>query len=214
MSITTIFVTALLMGFSGAVMPGPLLTVNIHESYQRGFWTGPLLILGHGILELFLLIGLILGLDSILKTPIFQNSIAIIGGAVLLWMAWGMLKDSWQGNLSLDLEDSEQKARSLNPIIAGIVVSLSNPYWSLWWATIGLTYVSQALQKGFLALAAFYIGHIMADLIWYSGISFAVVSGKKILSDNIYRIIIMTCGLFLVFLALYFIWSARGLIYN
>lgn len=214
MSIITIFATAFLMAFSGAIMPGPLLTVNIHETYHRGFIAGPLLILGHGILELVLLIGLILGLDRVLKTPIFQNSIAIIGGVVLLWMAWGMLKDSWKGNISIDLEDKNKGGRSLNPIVAGIVVSISNPYWSVWWATIGLTYVTQAIQKGVGALIAFYIGHILADLLWYSGISFAVVSGRRILSDKIYRYIIMVCGLFLVFLALYFIWVGRVLLYN
>ncbi len=39
-----IFTTAFLIGLSGALLPGPLLTVAISESARQGFWTGPLLV--------------------------------------------------------------------------------------------------------------------------------------------------------------------------
>lgn len=94
------------------------------------------------------------------------------------------------------------------PVLAGIIVSLSNPYWIIWWATIGLTYITQALQIGTVGLAVFLTGHLLADLIWYSGISFAVVSGKKIIKEDIYRGILVVCGLFLIGLGVYFIYSA------
>lgn len=95
MSLTTLFITAFVMGFSGAMMPGPLLTVDIHESYRRGMKTGPLLVLGHAILELVLVIGLTMGLYSVLIQPLFKTSVALLGGLVLLWMGWGMAKDAW-----------------------------------------------------------------------------------------------------------------------
>jgi len=208
MSIPAIFFTSFLMGFSGAMMPGPLLTVNIHESYRRGFIAGPLLIMGHAILESLLVIGLTMGLDTLLVKPLFKGSIALIGGVVLLWMGWGMVRDSWLGRLSLQsMAGSEIKG--MHPVLAGIVVSLSNPYWTLWWATIGLTYVVLAIQQGTLALAVFLTGHLMADFVWYSAVSFAVVSGKKVVSDTVYQGILVVCGVFLLGLALYFIWSGK-----
>jgi len=209
MTLTTIFITAFIMGFSGAMMPGPLLTVNISESYRRGFMAGPLLILGHGILELGLVIGLTLGLASLLVLSPVKGTIAVVGGLVLLWMGWGMIRDARQGSLSLSLNNTSQ-TKGMHPVLAGIVVSLSNPYWTLWWATIGLTYVTQSLTLGTYALVLFLSGHLLADLLWYSAISFTVVKGKNFLSENAYRSLILFCGVFLIGLACYFLWSGKG----
>lgn len=209
MTLATLFITAFIMGFSGAMMPGPLLTVSISESYRRGFSAGPLLILGHAFLETGLVIGLTLGLASVLVLNHVKGSIAVVGGLVLLWMGWGMVRDAWQGNLSLSLSNTSQ-GTGMHPVLAGIVVSISNPYWTLWWATIGLTYVTQSLTMGTLALIVFLTGHLLADLTWYSAVSLAVVKGKKIFSDRIYRGLILVCGLFLLGLALYFLWTGKG----
>lgn len=207
MTLTTLFFTAFVMGFSGAMMPGPLLTVDISESYRQGMKTGPLLVLGHAILELALVVSLTMGLYAILIQPLFKASVALLGGLVLLWMGWGMAKDAWLGKISLQY-DQHKETRRIPPVLAGIIVSLSNPYWIIWWATIGLTYITQALQMGIIGLAVFLTGHLLADLTWYSAISFAVVSGKKIIKESVYRGILVVCGLFLLGLGAYFIYSA------
>jgi threonine/homoserine/homoserine lactone efflux protein len=207
MTVIALFFTAFVIGFSGAMMPGPLLTVSINESYRRGIQAGPLLVLGHGILELLLVIGLTLGLQELLVQAVFKKSVALIGGLVMLWMGWSMAKDAWFGKISLRY-DAHGDYRGMSPILAGIVVSLSNPYWIIWWATIGLTYVTQAMQKGILGLTVFFTGHILADLTWYSAISLAVVSGKKLLSERVYRGVLVVCGVFLLGMAGYFIYSA------
>jgi len=53
------------------MMPGPLLTITISESSQRGFFIGPALILGHAILELILVIALLFGLAPFFKNLLF-----------------------------------------------------------------------------------------------------------------------------------------------
>lgn len=209
LSLVTLFITAFIMGFSGAMMPGPLLTVNINESYRRGISAGPLLIMGHGFLELLLVIGLTLGLGAVLVLPLVKGVIALVGGLVLLWMGWDMVKEAWQGAVSLELAAGGE-VKGMQPVLAGAVVSLSNPYWVLWWATIGVTYVTLALQKGILGLAVFLTGHVLSDFVWYTAVSLAVVSGRKLLSDKVYRGILITCGLFLLYLAIYFIWSGKN----
>lgn len=58
-----VFISAFLIGFSGAVMPGPMLGITIDGSLKKGWTAGPLVVLGHGILELSLITVMIFGLN-------------------------------------------------------------------------------------------------------------------------------------------------------
>ena len=71
-------------------MPGPLLTVTIGESARRGFSAGPLLVLGHAVLELVLILALVGGLSIYLTRTAVTHTIAIFGGAFLIYMGYGM----------------------------------------------------------------------------------------------------------------------------
>ena len=94
MTLQAIFITSFIVAFSGAMMPGPLMTVTISETPRRGFVTGPLLIAGHGLLELALVLALILGLGPFLRQDNVFIITAMAGSAVLLGMALGMFKAS------------------------------------------------------------------------------------------------------------------------
>ncbi|MGE5453909.1 MAG: LysE family transporter, partial [Methylocystaceae bacterium] len=207
-SLLALLGTAFMVGLSGALMPGPLLTVTITETARRGFRVAPQLMLGHALLELVLVVALVTGLAALLAYEAVSGVIGLIGGAFLLYLGWGMVKEAYQGTLSLTTAASEDQAimgTGLHPIITGAVVSLSNPYWSLWWVTVGLGYVTIALGKGTAGVAAFYSGHIMADFAWYMAVAGAVAGGRKFLSNSVYRAVIGVCGLFLLGLGLYFI---------
>ena len=50
------FFKSFLIGFSGAMVPGTMLGVTIDGSLKKGWKAGPLIVLGHGILEILLII--------------------------------------------------------------------------------------------------------------------------------------------------------------
>jgi len=202
-----IFTTSLMVGFSGAMMPGPLLTVVISESARWGFIQGPLLVLGHAVAELFIVVALSRGLNKLLKRDLVAGLVGLVGGTFLLWMGYSIAESAWRGTLSLSLASGREGGVRLGPIATGILVSVSNPYWLLWWATVGAGYVLFSLKHGPLGLGGFYIGHISSDLSWYSLVAFVVSSGKEILSQSIYRGVLLVCSLFLIALSLYFICS-------
>lgn len=207
MELGSIFAASLIMGFSGAIMPGPVLTVTINESLRRGFKAGPLIILGHAFLELLLVILLLFGFGNVLGVPLIQGLIGLVGGCFLLWMASGMIKDARKKDLDLSFDSIQPEKRSMNPVLLGLTTSGSNPYWFLWWATAGISSLMLAGKNGIWGSASFYLGHIASDFIWYSMVSGAVATGRKLFTPRIYRIILWVCGLFLVGMAGYFIYS-------
>ena len=185
-------------------MPGPLLTVTVSESSRRGAMAGPLMILGHGILELSLVVLLLAGLAPLLMRDDVFVIIALAGGVILMWMAFSMFRSL--PDLKLELESgAESSGRNL--VLAGILFSLANPYWIIWWASIGLGYILNSIQFGIAGLVVFFIGHILADLAWYAFISFGVARGRKFFSDTFYRRLIGCCATFLVFFSCYFLYS-------
>ncbi len=203
LALVTIFCTSFVIALSGALMPGPLLTVTISESSSRGFVTGPLMIFGHGLLELALVVALVSGLAPILARDDVFILISLTGGAVLLWMGGSMLRTL----PGLHLNGPHGEGKSKNLVAMGAVLSAVNPYWLIWWASIGLGYIMHSLKFGLLGVTAFFLGHILADLAWYSFISFGIAKGQHLFSNEFYRKMIGACAVFLILFSCWFFYS-------
>jgi threonine/homoserine/homoserine lactone efflux protein len=194
------------------MMPGPLLTASIGYTLERGFWAGgPLLVLGHALLEAALVVLVLAGLGPVLARPRVGASIGVVGGAVLLWMGCGML--DWATTGAASLGSATGEARTLHPVLAGALISLANPYWSLWWATIGLKYIALSRDAGRSGVAAFFAGHEFSDVAWYFLVAGAVALGRQIMPDGVYRWLIGACGGVLLGFGLFFLATGvRGLV--
>ncbi len=90
---------------------------------------------------------------------------------------------------------------------AGVLVSVANPYWIVWWATIGMEYIDKALVHGPAGVGSFFTAHILSDFAWMSLVAFAVVTGRRLMSTPVYRGILMACGAFLIALGAWFVYS-------
>lgn len=205
-SLITIFAGAFVVGFSGAMAPGPVLTVTISETLKRGFKAGPLIVLGHAILEIILLASIAAGLGPFFEHPVVTQIFLWAGGLVLLWMGLQMVitnKRTTEDALSAKGTDSPY-----GPVLAGIVLSISNPYWIIWWVTVGMGFVTQSLQFGIIGLLCFYFGHILADLTWYSFVSFSASAGRQLCPPAVYRGVFILCGIALLCLGAMFIIKA------
>jgi len=195
-----IFSSSFLIALSGALMPGPLLTYTVAESARRGFWAGPIIMLGHGFLELGLVVLLLLGIGAIINQPVIMGIVGLTGAVILWWLGYGLIQAA--RNARLDLTGGG--SRSVHPFWAGIFMSLANPYWLIWWVTLGLGYVLFAYKYGLWGVLFFFVGHFMADLAWYSLVSMAVAQGKKFISDRLYHNFMLVCALFLMIFGCYF----------
>lgn len=195
---------AFVIALTGAMAPGPLLTVAITETVRGGRRAAILLLVGHALLEAVLLVGFAFGLQRFLARADVSLALAIVGGTFLIWMGGSLLRDVWLRRLALDLTAGGAPLR-FGPVVQGAAVSLSNPYWTMWWVTIGVKLASDALAVGWPAVIAFFIGHELADFAWYALVIQAVHSGRRFLSDRVYRWVIGGCAAILVALGAAFI---------
>ncbi len=206
MNVALIAVSSFIVAFSGAVVPGPLFTITVGESVKRGFIAGPLIILGHGILELILVLLIVMGVTRFIDGEGPKTAIAVTGGVILIIMGGMMIKDAAGAR---PVVTAGKKREGLHPVLSGIVGSLSNPYWLIWWATVGLGYLVSSVRYGFAGVAAFFIGHVSADLAWYSLLALAVSKGRRMIGDRGYRFMLYGCGFFLIAFGGWFVsWAA------
>jgi threonine/homoserine/homoserine lactone efflux protein len=206
MNYWTIFGTAFIVGLSGAVTPGPVLALCVSETTRRGFVAAPLIVLGHAVLEALLIVCLVAGLGSVLLKDMVLGPIAVAGALVLVWMGVMMVRSSVRRKVELDLSMEAATSGVGVPIVGGLLTSLANPYWVVWWATVGLTYIGASLERGTAGLLAFFSGHILSDLAWYSVVAAAITAGRRSFIKRVYPWLNLVCGCFLVGIGGYFLW--------
>ncbi len=200
-----LFFSTLLISYSGAMMPGPLLTYTVERSLSRGWRTGLLVPLGHALLEILVVVLLSLGLGSFLNAPVPKILMLFAGGLVLLWFGFGMVKGAVRGDIRMR-EPGTANARTgdAETVVKSAVISLMNPYFLLWWATVGLGLMLANSGMGIWGIVVFYLGHTAADFTWYFAVSLLCGKVSRFITGRPYRIVIGALGGVLGFFAVKF----------
>jgi threonine/homoserine/homoserine lactone efflux protein len=207
-TLPTIFAVALATGFSGAVVPGSLLAVVVTESVQSGWAAGPIMMIGHGVLELAAVVLLITGLIAFARSPRARGTISLVGGAVLLYLGYATIVLTGEAGAEALRADQAASAAGggwLRLVALGAVMSMINPYWWLWWATIGVAHIGWAVQRGSIGGGVYFVGHVLADVLWYSAVSIALGTGRAFFSPAVLRALYVACALFLFVLGAVFL---------
>lgn len=192
------------IGLTGALVPGPMLFATIETSLQKGWTSGPLVVSGHAVIELMVFILIVTGFSTLADNGVILW-VSIIGGAVLVVFGILTIKEGKHATLS----GGSSVFRS--PFAAGVITSISHPYFWLWWLTAGAGLILLGLKTSLLAASIFLVGHLMADLSWYTLVSSAVSRGKSLLSEVAYQRVLMGCGLFLIVFGAWFMTSQLNL---
>ena len=194
-----------IISFSGAMQPGPVTATAITMG-SRSRWAGALLAVGHGIVEFPLIVLMIIGLGTIFESNAAQIAIGFAGGAVLVLMAIQMFVSA-RANTNAQAKISRDR-----PILTGIVLSAGNPYFLVWWATVGLALATQAKGFGIWAFAVFAVVHWLVDLLWFGALSWASFKGSALLGPKSQPIVLAICSVALFGFGLYFIYNAADIL--
>jgi threonine/homoserine/homoserine lactone efflux protein len=182
---------SVLVSLSGVMAPGPMTAVTVGKGASSAH-AGALIALGHGVVELPLMAALFFGAGFVMDLPWVKPGIALLGGIFLLAMAFGMLR-----NARRSLAGPEPAAHS--SFASGIILSIANPYFLVWWATAGLALIVQAARFGAAGFALLAGLHWLCDLAWFSFLSALSFRGGKVFGSRFQKVTLVLCGALLVF---------------
>ena len=180
--------------------PGPITAVTVSKGTEQP-QAGAFIALGHLMVELPLILLIIVGLGKLLEINWIKMVIGILGGIFLLKMGIGLLKNISNARVG-------QTTSSYTPLQAGIVLSIANPYFLIWWATIGAMLITGAYQFGLVGLISFIMLHWGCDFCWYFFLSSLTFKGGQFFGRRLQQILFAVCGIFLLFFSGKFIYDA------
>jgi threonine/homoserine/homoserine lactone efflux protein len=184
------------ISLSGVMIPGPLTAATIAKGYREQN-AGTFIALGHLVIELPLMVLIYFGFAQFFASPEVKKVIGVAGGLVLLFMG-AMVLRGMRKNLR------EASDLPYGSFVTGIVMTGANPYFFLWWATIGIALIVTAATFGIWGLIAFAVVHWSCDLIWEQVVSMSVFRTRHLWTQKVQRIVFGICALVLVGFGVWF----------
>jgi threonine/homoserine/homoserine lactone efflux protein len=178
------------ISLSGVMAPGPVMVATITKGYNNQN-AGALIGLGHGIIEIPIIALLYFGVAAFINVPGVKQVIGVLGGLMLLFMGWMILR-------SLGKQQGNGADLPYNPLITGVITTGVNPYFYLWWATVGLSLIAGSAEFGIAGLVAFVAAHWGCDIGWDQAISFTVFRTKRFWNVKVRKIVFAACALVLM----------------
>ena len=190
----------IIISVSGVMSPGPLFVANVFYGIKDGASAGLKMSYGHTVVELPLI--LILGFSALsLETvPQFRIIIAILGAVGLFAFAGLQIKSVFKSKTML------QNQTKLSPFFAGILLSALNPFFIIWWFTIGFKLISDSLVLWpFWGILVLFGLHVWMDYAWLTSTAYLSSRSSKFLSNKNYRFFVVGMSVVLIYFGIIFI---------
>lgn len=194
-----VLLSVVVISLSGVMMPGPMFAVTVAKSY-RSPWAGTLLSLGHAVIEVPLILLIYFGFARFFENATVQLVLSIVGGGMIIWMGIGMFRaraEVVHGDKDL----------SYNATTAGIIMTGLNPFFLLWWATVGSLLIARIIDYGSTGLIAFILVHWSCDLVWLSLLSVVIYKTQRLWRKRFQEGLFIICSLILAGFGVWFIVS-------
>ena len=187
------------ISLSGVMSPGPLFAANVAYGLKGGIRTGLKMAYGHTVVELPLVILLGIGAISLTTIPQFREITSILGALSLFAFAGIQIKSSIK-------KPSTIFEGKHGPFLAGIILSGLNPFFLIWWFTIGFKLITDAIiLYSFVGIGIMFAFHIWMDYAWICAVAFLSSKGKKIISNKKYTIFMIAISGVLVYFGIIFL---------
>ncbi|MEM2944432.1 MAG: LysE family transporter [Methanomassiliicoccales archaeon] len=193
--------TVILISLSGVIVPGPVFAVTIAKGL-KDMNAGLKIAGGHASIEIPLIISIYFGLGELLRDDVLFAVIGLLGALILAYMARGLLFA--QDNVM----NPEEKETRYGSFISGAITTGVNPYFILWWSTVGAALIASSFEFGLIMLPILIVAHIGCDFIWYETVSVFTHRSKKFIDGKRHRYLLLFSGFIMLFFSVYFLLSS------
>jgi threonine/homoserine/homoserine lactone efflux protein len=184
------------ISLTGVLMPGPVFAAAVvkgAEDKHAGAWIA----LGHVLVEVPLIAAIAAGLYFVFTNYLVRVGIGLIGGSLLLYMGIRMFQIR-------NNEEVVKQAFPMHPVIAGLITTVTNPYFILWWVAVGASLIIFALGFGIAGILAFTVVHESCDLGWYYLVSYTTYRSKRFWTKKVHACVFGAFGILLAVFGVYF----------
>jgi len=200
--------TVIILSASGALAPGPLFFVTISHGIKSGTKSGILFSIAHSLIEFALVMLLALGLLSVANVPAVRLAVGVAGGAALIVFGAMQIRGSFSYKHE-ETKTGKEATRSL--LLLGLALTGLNPYFIVWWLTVGANLIFISLEfAGLLGVVFMYVCHVWVDYAWLILVSAFAKRSSKILQFKWYRILMAVFGAVLIYFGLTFLIDSLG----
>jgi threonine/homoserine/homoserine lactone efflux protein len=190
--------TVIVTSLSGVMAPGPMFAVTLAKSLKSP-WAGALVSLGHAVIEVPLILLVYFGLARFFENEVVGLVLSILGGAMIVWMGYSLFRV--RKELSREGRDT-----TYNAFMAGILMSGLNPFFLVWWVTVGSLLLRTFLDAvGEWALPLFIIVHWLCDLVWLSLVSVVIFKTRSFWKPRAQELVFVILSAALYYFGGYFI---------
>jgi threonine/homoserine/homoserine lactone efflux protein len=188
----------IITSLSGVMAPGPMFAVTLAKSLKSP-WAGFKVSLGHAIIEVPLILLVYFGLARFFENDVVQLALGVLGGAMIMWMGISLFRARHK-------MAREGKDTTYSAFMAGILMSGLNPFFLVWWVTVGALLLSTFIRAvGDWALPLFIIVHWLCDLVWLSAVSVTIFRTRKFWGQRVQELVFIILGTALFYFGSYFI---------
>jgi threonine/homoserine/homoserine lactone efflux protein len=134
--------------------------------------------------------------------PTIRVVVGVVGGAALLVFAFMQIRGALTQKPDIE---GKSGVPSKNPLLLGTLFTGLNPYFILWWLTVGITLIITALEWSFLGVLIMYLSHVWMDYAWLVGTAYLAKRGTNLAGRKGYKLIMIIFSLILVYFGAKFI---------
>ena len=192
--------TVLIISVSGVMSPGPLFTANIMHGLKEGTQSGLKIAAGHTVIELPLISLLAVGVISLETIPEFKTTIVLLGAIGLFGFAGLQIKNALTKKIQTGIQVKH------GAFLTGVLFSALNPFFIIWWLTIGFKLISDSIEIwSYWGIGILFGVHIWMDFVWLGFVAFSASKAGNILSNQNYRILMITLSGVLIYFGISFV---------
>jgi threonine/homoserine/homoserine lactone efflux protein len=204
MNLLDFVATVIVVTASGALAPGPMTFGILTYGSKGGARSGFSCAIGHTLVEFPLVLALALGLLAAASQPMIKSIIGLVGGVGLIGFGGMQIYQTAKSKANL-VNAFGTRSLPASSLVLGLALTGLNPYFILWWLTIGSILVVQALAfAAIIGVLIMYVSHVWMDYAFLTALAYFSKKGKSIVGSNYYKFVLIAFGLILIYYGLSF----------